>query len=82
MDREEWLDAIQRRDVQDDRTRGETPPPRQGHGRTVLARWRVKYLGRTIEDCVLLTDIWVQDDGRGGRSAAIRRRRRRRVPEV
>ena len=24
---------------------------------------RVKYLGRFIEDCVLLTDVWVKDDG-------------------
>jgi hypothetical protein len=31
---------------------------------TVLAKWRVKYLGRVIEDCVLLTDVWVQDEGR------------------
>ena len=31
---------------------------------TVHARWRLKYLGRAIEDCVLLTDVWVQDEGR------------------
>ena len=31
---------------------------------TVHARWRLKYLGRVIEDCVLLTDVWVKDDGR------------------
>jgi len=42
---------------------------RIGRG-TVLARWRVKYLGRIIEDCVLLTDVWVLD---GGRWQAIRR---------
>ena len=27
---------------------------------TVYARWRLKYLGRIIEDCVLLTDVWVK----------------------
>ena len=31
---------------------------------TVEARWRVKYLGRSIDDCVLLTDVWVRDDDR------------------
>jgi hypothetical protein len=31
---------------------------------TVQARWRVKYLNRIIEDCVLLTDVWVFDEGR------------------
>ena len=31
---------------------------------TVEARWRVKYLGREIEDCVLLTDVWVYDEDR------------------
>ena len=31
---------------------------------TVEAKWCVKYLGREIEDCVLLTDVWVFDDGR------------------
>ena len=31
---------------------------------TVRAKWRVKYLGRVIEDCVVLTDVWVQGQGR------------------
>ena len=31
---------------------------------TVQARWRLKYLGRMIEDCVFLTDVWVKDEGR------------------
>lgn len=65
MTREEWLDAIQRRELLgieleikdalalDDVMVG-----------TVEARWRVSYLGRAIEDCVLLTDVWVRDDGR------------------
>jgi len=63
MSREEWLDAIQRRDVVtidldiknaslfDDMMIG-----------TVRAKWRLKYLGRVIEDCVLLTDVWVKDN--------------------
>ena len=71
MHRDEWIDAIQRRDVEtiefdvmdatalDDVMIG-----------TVHARWRLKYLGRIIEDCVLLTDVWVKD---GDRWVAIRR---------
>lgn len=65
MNRQEWLDAIQRRDVQDigvdvmnasvfeDTMIG-----------TVQASWRLNYLGRVIEDCVVLTDVWVKDEGR------------------
>jgi ketosteroid isomerase-like protein len=71
MHRDEWIDAIQRRDVEtiefdvmdatalDDVMIG-----------TVHARWRLKYLGRIIEDCVLLTDVWVKD---GDKWVAIRR---------
>ena len=66
MNRDEWLDAIQRRDgrdieleVQDatvlDRGDGRHRPGAAG---------ALKYLGRMIEDCVLLTDVWVKDDGR------------------
>jgi ketosteroid isomerase-like protein len=64
MHRDEWLDAIQRREVETIEL--------DVHDATVLddvmigtihARWRVKYLGRVIEDCVLLTDVWVKADG-------------------
>ena len=65
MHREEWLDAIQRREVdaivievRDATTVGDVMIG------TIHARWRLKYLGRVIEDCVLLTDVWVKDDGR------------------
>jgi ketosteroid isomerase-like protein len=65
LNREEWLDAVQKRElvsidldikdavVLDDVMVG-----------TVEARWRVSYLGREIEDSVLLTDVWVREDGR------------------
>jgi len=65
LSRDEWLDAIQKRDlisieldikdavVFDDMMIG-----------TVEAKWRVSYLGRAIEDCVLLTDVWVRDEGK------------------
>jgi ketosteroid isomerase-like protein len=71
MGRDEWLDAIQRREVDtiDLDVRDATVLPEVLIG-TVHARWRLKYLGRVIEDCVLLTDVWVND---GGEWRAIRR---------
>jgi ketosteroid isomerase-like protein len=65
MTREEWLDAIQRRDVAsvEVKVRDATVLPDVLVG-TVQARWRIKYLSREIEDCVLLTDVWVRDEGR------------------
>ena len=65
MKREEWLDAIQRRDVVDIElaVRDATIFDKTMIG-TVHAKWRLKYLGRVIEDCVILTDVWVHDDGR------------------
>lgn len=64
MHRDEWLDAIQRRDVDSIEL--------EVHDATALdnvlvgtvgAKWRVKYLGRVIEDCVVLTDVWVKHEG-------------------
>jgi ketosteroid isomerase-like protein len=31
---------------------------------TVDAKWKVRYLGQPIEERVLLTDVWVREDGR------------------
>ncbi len=65
MNRDEWLEAILRRelvsielDVQDALVLDQVMVG------TVEAKWCVKYLGREIEDCVLLTDVWVFDDDR------------------
>ena len=71
MAREEWLDAIQKREVEtiELEVRDATALAEVMVG-TVQAKWRLKYLGRVIEDCVLLTDVWVKD---GGRWQAIRR---------
>ena len=65
MTRDEWLDAIQRRELVaiDLFIRDATVLDKVMIG-TVEARWRVKYLGRVIDDCVLLTDVWALDDGR------------------
>ena len=31
---------------------------------TVDAKWKVRYLGQPIDERVLLTDVWVREDGR------------------
>ena len=64
MEREEWLDAIQRREVDsiELQVRDATTLSDVMIG-TIHARWRIKYLGRFIEDCVVLTDVWVKDKG-------------------
>ena len=71
MHRDDWLDAIQKREVEtiefDVRDATNLEDVMIG---TVHARWRLKYLGRVIEDCVLLTDVWVKE---GDRWLAIRR---------
>lgn len=65
MNRDEWLEAIQKRDVVSIDLRvkdaGVFGDVMVG---TVEARWRVQYLGRNIDDCVLLTDVWVCEDDR------------------
>ena len=73
MEREEWLDAIQRREVDsiDLQIRDATTLSDVMIG-TIHARWRIKYLGRFIEDCVVLTDVWVKDKD-NGQWQAIRR---------
>jgi hypothetical protein len=65
MNRDEWIDAIQRREVAkvDLEIRDASVFDKVMIG-TVEARWRIKYLGREIEDRVLLTDVWVLDEGR------------------
>ena len=65
LDRDEWLEAIQKRElVTIELEVGDALVLEQVMVGTVRAKWRVKYLGREIEDCVLLTDVWVFDDGR------------------
>ena len=65
MTRDEWLEAIQRRElVSIDLAIKDAVVLDQVMVGTVHAKWRVKYLGREIEDCVLLTDVWIHDEGR------------------
>ena len=71
MGREEWLDAIQRREVDAIEVEVmDASAVKDVMIGTVQARWRLKYLGRVIEDCVVLTDVWVRQ---GDQWQAIRR---------
>ena len=63
LTRDEWLDAIQKRElISIDLDIRDAVVFDQMMIGTIEAKWRVKYLGGEIEDCVLLTDVWVKDD--------------------
>lgn len=65
LNRDEWLEAIQRRElVRIELEVVDSMVLDQVMVGTVQAKWCVKYLGREIDDSVLLTDVWVFDDGR------------------
>ena len=65
INREEWLAAVKQREVVSIEidTRDAVILDQVMIG-TIEARWMVKYLGGEIEDCVLLTDVWVREDDR------------------
>ena len=65
LNRDEWLDAIQRREIVTiDLDILDSTAFDQVMVGTIQARWRVKYFGGEIDDCVLLTDVWVFDEER------------------
>ena len=65
MSRDEWLEAIQRRElVKIELHVRDSLVLDQVMVGTVHAKWCVKYLGREVEDVVLLTDVWVCEDDR------------------
>jgi len=65
MHRNEWLDAIQKRDVESIELEiADAKAFDKMLVGTVYAKWRLRYLGRVIEDCVVLTDVWVFEDDR------------------
>jgi ketosteroid isomerase-like protein len=62
LNRDEWLDAIQKRElISIDLDIRDAVVFEQMMVGTIAAKWRVKYLGGEIEDCVLLTDVWIRD---------------------
>jgi ketosteroid isomerase-like protein len=65
MSRDEWLEAIQRREpISIDIDVQSSALFENVMVGTVEARWRLSYLGREVEDRVLLTDVWIREDGR------------------
>ena len=63
IDREEWLSAVKQREIVSiDLDIRDAVILDQVMIGTIEARWTVKYLGGEIEDCVLLTDVWVRDE--------------------
>jgi hypothetical protein len=71
INRDEWLAAVQQREiVAIDLDIRDAVILDQVMIGTIEARWKVKYLGGEIEDCVLLTDVWVRD---GDRWTVVRR---------
>lgn len=65
LTRDEWLGAIQKRKLLRIETeiRDAVVLDKTIVG-TIEARWHVSYLGRELEDSVLLTDVWVYDNDR------------------
>lgn len=65
MHRDEWLDAIQRREVVDVKLSVQDAAIFDDvMVGTVHARWLVRYLGKQFDDCVLLSDVWIREDDR------------------
>lgn len=65
MTRDEWLEAIQKRElVAIELNVQDAVVLEHLMVGTISAKWRVRYLGREIEDEVLLTDVWVCEDRR------------------
>lgn len=62
MGRDEWLEAIQKRElvgielhIKDAAVFGDVIVG------TIEADWCVNYRGKPIQDCVLLTDVWIRE---------------------
>ena len=62
---EQWIEALQRMDIVSLEVRiTECVALESTMIATVDAQWRVRYLGQLIDERVLLTDVWVREDGR------------------
>ena len=65
VDLEQWIEALQRMDIASLEVRiTECVALESTMVATVDAQWRVRYLGQLIDERVLLTDVWVREDGR------------------
>ena len=62
---EQWIEALKRMDIASLEVRiTECVALESTMVATVDAQWRVRYLGQLIDERVLLTDVWVREDGR------------------
>ena len=65
VDLEHWIEALKRMDIASLEVRiTECVALESTMVATVDAQWRVRYLGQLIDERVLLTDVWVREDGR------------------
>ena len=65
VDLEQWIEALKRMDIASLEVRiTECVALESTMVATVDAQWRVRYLGQLIDERVLLTDVWVREDGR------------------
>ena len=65
LTRDEWLEAVQKRKVVgiDVSIKDAIAFDNVMVG-TIEARWHVSYLGQTLDDSVIMTDVWIYDEGR------------------
>ena len=65
VDLEQWIEALKRMDIASLEVRiTECVALESTMVATVDAQWRVRYLGQLIDERVLLTDVWVRENGR------------------
>ena len=65
VDLEQWIAALRRMDIASLEVRvTDCVALDNVIVATVDAKWKVRYLGQPIDERVLLTDVWVREDGR------------------
>ncbi len=65
INRDEWLESVQRREIVSIDVNIRDAIVFEGvMVGTIEARWTIRYLGTEIQDRVLLSDVWVMDEGR------------------
>lgn len=64
VDLDQWIEALRRMDIASLEVRVTDCVALSGTiVATVEAQWRVRYLGQLIDERVLLTDVWVRENG-------------------
>lgn len=65
VDLSQWIEALRRMDIASLEVRvTDCVALDNTIVATVDAQWKVRYLGQLIDERVLLTDVWVREDGR------------------